>query len=369
LEKKLNILHLYFSLGVGGAENILIGLLNNLDRKNFNSVVCTISNGGKVADQAEELGHPVIRMNFKKINLFNKNKICAELERVVKDQSIDIIHSNMYHANYIARVVGKKLNIPVVVAIHNTYKKVKWHRQFVNWFYSRYTKKIIAGSEDIKSDILKYDFVNEGLVEVIPNAIDLSKSVSKLTKKEAKYQLGINDDYFVIGNVARLEEQKGQKYLLYALKEMADSGSNKVKLLLIGDGRQKEELKLIVNQLNLSDHVMFLGVRTDLGDLYRAMDLFVMPSLWEGLSLAMLSAMAAGVPVISTKVGGASHVLDEGRGILIQPANVFDLVNAISFYLTSASRAIPNIDSAQKYVVENHSNALMAKRYEKIFLE
>lgn len=363
----MNILHLYFSLGVGGAENILISLLNNLDRKTFNSVVCTISNGGKVADQAEELGYLAIRMNFKKINFLNKSKVCAELERVVRDQSIDIIHSNMYHANYIARVVGKKLNIPVVVAIHNTYKKVKWHRQLVNWFYSRYTKKIIAGSEDIKLDILKYDFVNEGLVEVIPNAIDLSKSESQLTKEEAKFHLGIDKNYFVIGNVARLEEQKGQKYLLYALNHIVLSGGADVKLLLIGDGRQRDELRAIVDDLNLSEHVIFLGTRDDLGNLYRAMDLFVMPSLWEGLSLAMLSAMAARVPVVATRVGGVETVLSESRGFLVEPSNFIALADVINTLISGPINAYIDVTAAHEYVKKNHSDTAMTKNYENIF--
>lgn len=365
----MNILHLYFSLGVGGAENILISILKNIDKKNFNSIVCTISDGGQVANQAEGLGCRVIKMGFKKINFFNRKKVILELERVVKELSIDLIHSNMYHANYVARVVGKKLNIPVVIAVHNTYKKVKWHRQFINWVYSRYTKKIIAGSNDIKMDILKYDYVAEDLVEVIPNAIDLKQSESALTKNQAKNQLGISEDHFVIGNVARLEEQKGQKYLLYALDQIVKSGNAKVKLLLVGDGRQKDELKSLVNQLNLSEQVLFLGTRSELGDLYRAMDVFVMPSLWEGLSLAMLSAMAADIPVIATKVGGALEVLNDGRGTLIRSENVLDLVAAINLHINSPAQDVVSIIKAKKYVEENHSNALMVRRYQNIFLE
>lgn len=363
----MKILHLYFSLGVGGAENILISLLKNIDKSKFNCVVCTISNGGEVADQAEKLGYTVIRMNFKKINFFNRKKVLLELEKVVKELSIDLIHSNMYHANYVARVVGKKLKVPVVIAVHNTYKKVKWHRQFVNWIYSGGTKKIIAGSNDIKSDILKYDYIREDLIEVIPNAIDLKQSESSLTKIQAKNKLGISEDSFVIGNVARLEEQKGQKYLIYALEHIVNSGNTKVKLLLVGDGRQKNELKSLVNQLNLSEYVLFLGTRTDVGDLYRAMDIFVMPSLWEGLSLAMLSAMAAHIPVVATNVGGVAEVLSARRGILIKPSNVMDLSDAITKLVSGPIDSFVDLTAAYEYVKKYHSDSSMVKRYENIF--
>ena len=326
---RLRVLHLFVSLPVGGAENLLLSILSKLDPNRYESVVCTLGDRGALAGQVEALGVPLVELGLMDKRAGRKATIAA-LTDLLRRERIDLLHSHLYHANYLGRLAARRQGIPAVISIHNTYTRPKWHRRLINWWLSlNHTGAIIAGSEEIRRDILRFDFVRTELIQVIPNSINLARSESTLSSVEARARLGLKEADYVLGTIGRLEEQKGHRFLLDALPILRELGLNPV-LLLVGEGREETSLKTQAAQLGVSDQVRFLGTRGDLGDLFRAMDLFVMPSLWEGLSLAMLSAMAAGMPVVATDVGGVPQVLGRNeRGYVLPPGSDARLAECI----------------------------------------
>jgi glycosyltransferase involved in cell wall biosynthesis len=152
----------------------------------------------------------------------------------------------------------------------------------------------------------------------VPNGVDIARFTSSMTRQQARERLGIKDDRYIIGTLGRLETQKGLPYLVEALRLLSESGSRAF-LLVVGSGREEERLREMVSRFGLEVCVQFLGMRRDVPEIHRAMDVFVLPSLWEGLPIALLEAMASGLPVVATPVGGVPEVVKNGKNGLLVP--------------------------------------------------
>lgn len=370
--EKHRILHLFVTLPVGGAENLLLSMVRRLDPERFESVVCCIGERDVIGNQIAAMGIPLIELHFMDKGGLD-NRVVPALIDLIRRERIDLVHSQLYHANFYGRLAARKAGIPAVISIHNTYVKRKLHRQIANWYLSRYTSAIIVDSEDIKRDVIHYDHVPASLVEIIPSSVNVSRSSSALSKLEARTRLGLAEHDLVLGAMGRLEEQKGHCFLIEALAQLRQRGIV-AWLLLVGDGRERGALEAQIASLGLEQQVILLGTRDDLGDLFRAMDVFVMPSLWEGLSLAMLSAMAAGLPVVATDVGGVSQVFcgDEYGFTVPAVGNAVALADKIAECLTNLHAAMAVGEKGAQHVRANYSDEAMVRRvgelYEQILL-
>lgn len=331
---KFKILHVIAAMPVGGAENVLLTTLRLLDPQQFQSTVCCIQDKGVLGSEVEKLGIPLFELNKLRKGGWDSS-IIDDLVALIKREQIDLVHAHLYHANLYARFAAKCAGVPSVITVHNTYAKRKWHRQLLNWHLARSTAKIIAVSEAARQDILQYDHVAPDKVVTILNGIELQRSQSALTQDQAREKLGLAADRKVLVCVGRLVEQKGHTYLLQALAELKQRWPE-IHLLIAGDGDWRQRLEAEAASLQLQQHVSFLGTRSDIADILRAADIYVMPSLWEGLALALLEGMAAGLPVLATSVGGAPGVLGDGTfGRLVAPGKADLLVQALDELLSS----------------------------------
>lgn len=324
------ILFLFTSLPVGGAENLLLSVIRLIDRKYINPIVCCIKDKGEIGEEIEHLGVPIITLGRLKKGGFDF-RIVQDLRKLIREHNIALVHANLYHANLYGRIAAYLCKIPAIASVYNTYhNKPSIHKRLTNRLLAPLCHSVVVVSKEIRDDIVHWDHVPAEKIKIFPSAVDFRMSESLLTHAEAKSLFGLAPDKFVIGAIGRLEEQKGHRYLLTAMRHLLDINKN-VYLLLVGDGKLRTELEIQTAELKLNDNVRFLGTRRDLGNIFRAMDVFVMPSLWEGFSLAILSAMAAHVPVLATNVGNATGLFgDNEYGILIPPANT----EALAFALT-----------------------------------
>jgi len=378
ITRMIHILHIFTSLPVGGAENLLLNTVKGLDPKRFKSSICCIKEKGEIGEEIESLGFSVFVLHHLQKG-GRDPQITQAIVELIQQEAINIVHTHLYHANYYGRLAAKATNIPALASIHNTYsQRPKLHRRWINWQLAKHTYRIIAGSPDIKRDILRWDKVADNKVEVIPNTVDLKQSSSKLSQQQAREKLGLAPKALVLGTVGRLEEQKGHRILLEALPDLIKYYPH-LRLLLIGDGRLRETLEQQSKALGLTKHVLFLGTRRDLGDLFRAMDIFTMPSLWEGLSLAMLSAMAAGLPTIATDVGGVGDVLlkpniareqrDQHYGYVIPSDNAKALRDAICNLIDDRELAAQLAQAGKAHVQQHYSHEAFIRRLMAIYEE
>jgi glycosyltransferase involved in cell wall biosynthesis len=168
-------------------------------------------------------------------------------------------------------------------------------------------------------------------VVTIYNGMDVKPYIdSSLTREEARTRLGLPDkDIFVYGTVGRLVETKGQEVLLKAFAKVYEKYLESW-LILAGEGRLESELRALAVELNISERVMFLGYRTDIPEVLKACDVFVLPSIAEGLGLALLEAMASELPVIASRVGGVPEILNSSKlGTMVSPGSAEELASAM----------------------------------------
>lgn len=367
-DSPVGILYLIVDLPVGGAEEHLLSLVRNLDRDRFESTVCCIGQSGPIGREIEAAGIRVVELGKLRKGGYD-GKIVSLLQEVLRSKRISLLHAHLYHANMYGRLAAFREGVPTVCSIHNTYIRPKRHRRLINWWLARRTPVIIAGSEAIKSDILKYDGVSPGIVRVIPYGVAVEKFDIPMTRDEARKKLGLPVNRFYVGTVGRLEVQKGQRYLVDATARLRREGIE-VSLLLIGSGREEERLRDQVLRENITDDVLFLGTRRDLPDLYRAMDVFALPSLWEGLPLALLSAMASGIPVVVTPVGGVPEVVRDGEnGFLVPPEDPVALAAALRRVREDAELASTCGRSAAETVRTEYSHRRNAERIMEVYEE
>jgi len=312
------LLYLIVDLPVGGAEIQLLNLVRHLDRDRYSPVVLCIGKNGPIGEEIAKEGVPVTELGLLRKGGGDR-RIVTLLREFLRREKISLVHSHLYHANYFGRLAAFRERIPAVCTIHNTYAHPKIHRRLINRWLARKTARIIAVSGPVREDIIRYDGVDPSKVVVIPNGVDPGRFDIPLTRVEARERLGIPAEHFLIGTVGRLEEQKGLRYLIDAVRMLRERGKNAF-LLVAGSGREEVRLREQATRGGIEDAVFFLGARRDVPDLYRAMDVFALSSLWEGGPITLLEAMASGLPVVATPVGFVPEVVRDGVNGFLVPA-------------------------------------------------
>ena len=311
------LLYLIVDLPVGGAEIHLLNLIKHLDRDRYSPTVLCIGNNGPIGEEIAKEGVPVTELGL--LRKGGDPRIVKLLREFLRREKISLVHSHLYHANYYGRMAAFREGIPAVCTIHNTYARPKVHRRLINRWLARRTARIIAVSGPVRDDIIRYDGVDPSKVVVIPNGVDPGTFDIPLTRVEAREKIGIPAEHFLIGTVGRLEEQKGLQYLVDAVRMLREDGKQAF-LLVAGSGREEARLREQATRDGIEDAVFFVGTRRDVPELYRAMDVFALSSLWEGGPITLLEAMASGLPVVATPVGFVPEVVRDGVNGFIVPA-------------------------------------------------
>jgi glycosyltransferase involved in cell wall biosynthesis len=224
-----------------------------------------------------------------------------------------------------------------------------------------------VGSTQVWDDVRHYDGVPASRLLLLPYGIRLAEPSLAWSRPEARRALQVSG--FVMGAVGRLEEQKGHVYLLEALAQV-QSEMPEATLVLVGDGRLRQNLEGRARELGLADRVRFLGTRRDLPLIYRALDLFVQPSLWEGLPLALLQAMGAGLPVLATRVSGVREVIADGiNGRLVEPGDPQALARVLLELYRQPELRARLATKAPATIRENYSLEAMLAQLEQLYLD
>jgi len=323
IEKKNNILYIITSLGLGGAEKLLLEYLNRLDTNKYRFHLIILRE--KPDDLISEINRAAEIINLKVKNKFNP-VVIIQLYKLYKLIKPDIIHTHLFQPRVYATIAKLFYKRAILITHkHNNVNLVK-HNIFIllEMLCILANKKVVAISQSVKISLMKYEFVSEKKIQVIPNAIDFQRF-----NKQADFDEKLNEKQIIIGNVGRLEKQKGLPYLLTAMKLILLKYPN-VKLEIIGDGSFFNELKKQSNKLNISNSVIFFGKFVNVIPFYKRMDIFVLPSIYEGFGIVLLEAMAAGVPIVATNVDGIKEVVINGEsGILVPPKNPEAIAEAV----------------------------------------
>ena len=358
-------------LPVGGAERLLVDVVRGLDRKRFESLVCCIQEKGPLATELEAFGVPVFCLDRMRSKRFELQAVRA-LARLLRGERIDVMHSHLYHANLYGRLGARLAGVPAIATVHNTYTRVKLHRRLLNRVLTGARSRVVAVSEDVRRDLVKYDGIPQEKIAVVHNGIDVSRVQSTLSRQEARARLGLAGDTIAVGCVARLEEQKGHRFLLEAMALLNDAsrGPPQFTLLVAGDGRLRAELEQCAVALGVAAQTRFLGTRSDVADILRALDVYAMPSLWEGLSIAMLEAMAAGLSIVISDVSGVAQVIgNDEYGVKVPARDPAALAQAIAALANDPQRRVAIGAAARQRVIDKFSAGAMLDNLSRLYEE
>lgn len=326
---KIKVIHLVDDLRCGGLESVVAMLARFHNKEKFDVEVWCVAAGGEVADQLIKEGKTVRILGIRNYyNPFNILKLAA----LFREHKPDVIHTHIYFASTISRIAAQLTHVPVVIThMHNVYLHYNKRNLWIDRLLSHISDQVVCCSKAVEDFVLNIEKVNPGKVVTIYNGIDMDRFDIPFDRENLKQSLNIQNNEFVIINVAFLMEKKGHKYLFEAVVRLKKEYPN-IKCLVVGYGSSQEEgdIRNYPQKLGIDDRVVFLGLRNDVPELLRIANVFVLSSLTEGLPLALIEAMAAGLPIVSTHVGGVGEVVeDQKTAILVKPQDPEAIYKAI----------------------------------------
>lgn len=370
MRKKINLMYIIESMNNGGAEMLAIRLSDKIDHDLFNPVICSLSDSGPLKEVIKEKG--IAHVSLGK-GSGKDLKLAYRLRRLLKEKDIHIVHTHnqgpLIYASLAMRFLPKKklvhtehINMETEIsysARHKTYQKILF--RFLDGFIS------------IAMHLTNYFCANYGLrpekVVTIPNGINVEEFTRIEKTRYLLDELALPDDTLLIGNISALRAQKDQITLLKAM-EIIKVSLPKAKLIIAGDGDKASELKEYSRTHDLDDSVYFLGYRSDTDKILSSLDIFVLPSLYEGLPLCLLEAMAAGIPVVATDVMGSNELVEAGENGLLSPAkSPEDLAENIITVLTDQKIAQHLKDNGRNSVMNKYNFDTNMRKYEDFYLK
>jgi sugar transferase (PEP-CTERM/EpsH1 system associated) len=312
-------------LDTGGAQKALARLLARLDRQRFSPSVACLYNGDKVvAQEIRALDIPVTDLGMAAKWRWDA---LWRFYRLLRRFRPKILHTWMFHANIPGRVLGRLTGVPVVISSERTMGQEGHIRRWSNQLTAPLADRVTCVSKSVAGFAAQVIRIHPNKLLVIPNGISL-EDFRPADPAEARDILGLSGATLVVGTVGRLQPVKGIRFLLEAFARLAAEHAD-VLLLLVGDGPERAPLQSLAQQLGIAKIVRFLGDRPDVSRWLHTMDVFVLPSIWEGMPNAALEAMAVGLPVVATAAGGTPEVVVDGvTGLLVPPRDPDALARA-----------------------------------------
>jgi len=356
MPNKIKIIHIIGRLQMGGAERLLYDLCRKIDKQKFNVQVVSVHAGGtmqKFFKQAEI-----------KVTNFHKTKrwdfaVVNQMAKFLREEKPDIVHTHLFAGDFWGGMAARRAGVRKIISTRHDILKEDCMRDFLGKRMRQKFTKVIAISKFLFDHLVKEEKIDFRKIQIIHNGIDMSKFYDPDHKI-------LKTPVVKIGTVGRLSKEKGQKHLLRAGRFLRFKNWQ---MTLVGEGDWRKKLEHLVHRLDVEDKVKFIGEVEDVTPYLKEMDVFVLPSVSEGLSLSLLEAAAAGCFVIATRVGGIPEVVqDDVTGKLFQPKNIEQLEKRLSWVERNPGDAREMAVKLREEVRDKFSLQKMAREYEKMYL-
>lgn len=346
--KKIRVAHLITNFKLGGAQDYLLLIVRGLDRREFEPVIAGRMEGEWVPvvrslEGVESYDIPSLRRD---VSPLEDLRSIYQIKRFCQEKAIDILHTHSSKAGVVGRVGGTlSRRCSVVHTIHGFS-----FNDFMPWWMrtayiqtekamSYFTTTLLMYSHGDQRTAERLGIGARRSVETFYYGIDFSPFAAGVDRRKVRREFGFSDDHAVIGFTGRFSEQKGLSILVESFARI-QKRFPETRLLLVGDGPLRQRLERQIQALHMEEKVVLTGFREDVPALLMGMDIFVMTSLWEGLSRSLAEAMYARLPIIASDVGGTSDAVRNGEtGWLIPPDDVEATVGALTEALTDPKGA------------------------------
>ncbi|NIM91038.1 MAG: glycosyltransferase [Candidatus Aminicenantes bacterium] len=373
--EKIRVLEMIDQPFLGGGQINLLSLARNLDKEKFEVFTCS-RGGGSLVEEIEknDLQHFPVPFS-KRIG----SKIVREIRAILSDNRIDILHTHGGIAGFYGRWAARKCRTPVVVhtlhGIHYLHYRnflLKHSFIFLERYFSRFTQAVIFVSEADKEKSMKFKLAPEEKMHIIKNGVDLSafQEEERLNSTpEMRKEVKLESFQPLVGTVARLHRQKGIPYLLKAAKTISQVFP-RIKILIVGGGPLEQKLERMARRWGVKEYVWFMGERKDAQDLTSLFEVFVLPSLWEGLPYVLMEASVLGKPIVATDVDGNREIIEDGKtGILVPARDPEKLAEAIIRLLRDKGLASKLAERAKEAVPLKFKLSRMVEETQDLYLK
>jgi glycosyltransferase involved in cell wall biosynthesis len=377
----LKILQVAYKSEITGGEKVLLNLANHLKSRGHHVLVACPSNG----PLTKVLRGEGIGVRITPIEKTYNFMAAYRLRNLILQERIQVLHSHGMLVNIVGRIAAKMADIPVSIStVHLTrqlstgeraeniwqWLKGKYYRSLDN-FTAGFNDRVIAVSESVRKDLISQGVSSDKIV-VIKNGIECESYQNPLERENQqahkKRELGIGNEP-VVGTITRFYKQKDVQTFLYAISDVIRDYPN-LRCLIVGDGKQRRELEGLRSRLALHKNVTFLGYREDAREILDLFQIFVLSSLWEGLPLVVLEAMAGSKPVIATRVAGTAEAVVDGKtGILVPLRDSKRLAESIKTLLKDQKLAQKMGEAGRRRVHRHFRGERMVDETEKLYLD
>ncbi len=363
------ILYVITKSNMGGAQRYVMDLASALPREQFDVAVAFGGTGSKDAEVGlleKRLNQANIRTvhikNFiRNVSVISDIRVLLELITLFRTERPDVVHLNSSKAVVLGALAGRVADVPHIVGtVHGwAFNETRpwWQKKVLalgHLLGVALCHTTIVVSKKDRTQIASWPFVKK--ITVVLNGV---APVDFLSREDARKELTISADAFVIGSIGELTKNKNYQVLVEAVVTLQKESPKTCSLVVIGSGEEKEYLKALSNKKGLGDNV-FVGFIENAARLLRAYDIFVLPSLKEGLPYVLLEAGQASLPVIATNVGGVSEIIeDKETGVLVEPNDTHAFCDALQKYINSASLREEHGRALQKKVLKEFSLEIM----------
>jgi len=355
-DRRLRVLFLIDSLGHGGAEHLLASYLDRLPAHGVDPVVVALQerDGNPLASVIVDTGVAVRTLG---INRLRERSAYRRVAAVVAETAPDVVHTQLEFSNILGTVAAARLGIPTITTLHTLDRPAPWSRdaarfRLMAWVLRRRADRVIAVSRSARDHFLGRSRARRDQVITVHNGIDVASFTRLADRADARSGLGFDPDDRVVTTVAVLREPKGIQDMIQALPAVA-SAVPMVRYLVVGDGEHGGALRSRADLAGVGDRIVFAGHRRDVAQMLAASDLFVLPSHTEALPTVLIEAMASGLPVVATDVGGIPEMVERGSSALLVPPHRPDLLgDAVIRVLTSPLQAAAMGRAGRRVAVE-----------------
>jgi glycosyltransferase involved in cell wall biosynthesis len=335
---KINILYIITKLELGGAQKQLLSLVNGLDKQRYNIFLFTAKDG-LLIQEALALDGLILKKSMfleRKINLIKDFLALIEIYNFIKKNRIQIVHTHSSKAGILGRFAAGIAKTKIIIhTVHgwsfHDYQPGIAHRcyLYLERICATFTTKIIVVSSWDKNKGLSNSVGIEEQYVLIRYGIDYDLFQNKNNRVAVRKFLGFNDVDLIVGMVACLKPQKSPLDFIKLAFAVRKDFSN-AKFILVGDGVLFKKARCLIKKLRLEGQLVLVGWRRDIPSILACLDVFILTSLWEGLPIAVLEAMASGVPLVATDTGGVGEVVVDGEtGYLVKARDLGSLKNQV----------------------------------------
>lgn len=368
MQRKIRVLQLTANLGMGGLERVVINLCKNINVDMYDVSVCCLKYKGKLARELEDIGMPVHLLP--QVTKRPDYTAFWRLKKILLQEKPDLVHTHNANAFIDGAMASCLAGVPALINTDHARKfPGRWTERMMEAVCARKADKFVAVSEETKKNLMRYERIPAAKIEVIRNGIDGKDYDIEIDVQKKKEELGLLGFDHVVGLGVRLTPQKGIAHLIEAAP-LVLAMFPKTAFLVAGKGYLRESLMELAIQRGVSSHFHFIGPRLDLPEILQTLDVYVLPSEWEGLPLALLESMAASRAIVATRVGGNPYVIEHGRtGLLVESKDVKGLAEAVCRLLSNYEERGRLGINAQKRFYQGFSVQHMTGKYEELYSE